>query len=237
MKNRKLYVLLAVFLAPFVFLGCATTEPNSIELRRATSKGQRIKVIRLIRKGVDINQQNESGLTALICAARGGHTEIVQLLLEAGAEVNAKNYFGWTALMEATLRSHTVIVQLLLDADAEKDDLDGVISGADRIVVRDGGDVCCTVSPEKTLEQQEIYFEVTDPDEIALVHSNLEFKVSNYRGHVCECCGYPGIDWYKGGKRMLVTGVDHGGSFSCNGMNFFLLVLYHFMLTNSILLT
>ena len=57
----------------------------------------------LLDAGVDVNTEDEDGLTALMWAIRGGtwgrRVEIVQLLLDAGANVNAKSDNGITVLM------------------------------------------------------------------------------------------------------------------------------------------
>ncbi|MGA2093146.1 MAG: ankyrin repeat domain-containing protein [Sedimentisphaerales bacterium] len=60
------------------------------------------------------------GATALLWAARAGHTEVVNLLLEKGAEVNVKDNNGKTALGMAKLRSYADIVQLLEKAGAKE---------------------------------------------------------------------------------------------------------------------
>ena len=51
-------------------------------------------------------------------AARGGHTETVQLLLDKGANANAADSYGRTALHGAAWGGHTEMVQLLLDKGA-----------------------------------------------------------------------------------------------------------------------
>jgi len=78
------------------------------------------------------------------------------------------------------------------------------ISEADRIVVRDGGFDCC-----RSVEKDKVLFEVTDPAELAEVHRRLEFK-RGQEGGSCLCCGYPGIDWYKGDTRLALTALQHG---------------------------
>ncbi len=44
-------------------------------------------------KNIQIYQQNELGYTALICASKKGHKEIVQMLEAKEKESKAKNYF------------------------------------------------------------------------------------------------------------------------------------------------
>lgn len=82
-----------------------------------------------------------------------------------------------------------------------------LIEGATRIVVRDGGDICC-VTPAETLKQP-VYFEIKDPAEIKKVAAKLEF-VNGTQSNGCFCCGYPGIDWYVGDRRVAITAVKHG---------------------------
>lgn len=43
----------------------------------------------LLKAGADLNRVNSLGCSALICAARGGHTEVVQILLAANAQLEA----------------------------------------------------------------------------------------------------------------------------------------------------
>ena len=70
---------------------------------------------------VEVNPKlYEGGNTALIWAAREGHTEIAQLLIQAEVNPNAADQDGLTALMWAVEKGHTEIVQLLRDAGARE---------------------------------------------------------------------------------------------------------------------
>ena len=80
------------------------------------------------------------------------------------------------------------------------------IQEADRIVVRDGGYNCCG-----SVKNDPILFTVTDPEEIGAVFDHIRFVVfTNELAGGCMCCGYPGIDWYKGRKRLALTSLQHG---------------------------
>jgi ankyrin repeat protein len=48
--------------------------------------------------GAEIDAEAPNGTTALMMAARGGHTQAVELLLARGADANHKNRSGATAL-------------------------------------------------------------------------------------------------------------------------------------------
>ena len=58
------------------------------------------------------------GRTALIAAAKGGHENIVKILLDAGAEVDAKDDLHITALYYAAERGFAEIIQHLLERGA-----------------------------------------------------------------------------------------------------------------------
>jgi ankyrin repeat protein len=73
----------------------------------------------LLAHGADVDAKNNFGETALMWAARDGHTSIVQALLGKGADVNWKHPFaGDTALFYAAAGGHTAIVKALLAHDA-----------------------------------------------------------------------------------------------------------------------
>lgn len=80
--------------------------------------------------------------------------------------------------------------------------LSDAVATADRIVVRDGGFDCCG-----SVDDEAILFETTDPGEIKTVLANLECTNTQ---SPCKCCGFPGIDWYEGKRRLAVTAIQHG---------------------------
>ena len=93
-------------------------EANSA-LMLAAERGNAANIITALDQGANINITNSFGITALMGAAKSGHTEIVKLLLEHGADVaRVDEANGATALMFAAKKGHTETVKLLLDNDA-----------------------------------------------------------------------------------------------------------------------
>ena len=66
-----------------------------------------------------INATDQYGRTALILAARYGHTTTAEKLIQAKANVNhTNNDGGWTALHRAAWNGHAAVADLLLKANA-----------------------------------------------------------------------------------------------------------------------
>jgi ankyrin repeat protein len=81
----------------------------------ASKNGHKDIVAFLLGKGIDVNQQNNGGYTALIWATLGGHKDIVQMLLQdKNLEINHRDEYGHTALMWASINGHVEIVEMLL---------------------------------------------------------------------------------------------------------------------------
>ena len=78
----------------------------------------------LIKNGVDVNSADESGVTALMHAARGGNIEGARELLKAGADVNAVDKNGKAALIHAVREDGAEMVRILLGAGANIDAAD-----------------------------------------------------------------------------------------------------------------
>lgn len=88
---------------------------------------------------------------------------------------------------------------------------DGLIAWADRIVVRQGGSDCCG-----PVDGQRVLFEVVAPDELAEVRDHLQISPGKPSGG-CLCCGFPGVDWYRGKTRIALTSVHHGRNLRWSG--------------------
>lgn len=76
----------------------------------------------------DPNAKDDDGTTALMRAAKDGHTEIVKILLaQPGVRVDEKDPLGHTALMLAAIEGRSEVVRLLLEAksDANSADAEG----------------------------------------------------------------------------------------------------------------
>ena len=90
---------------------------------------------------------------------------------------------------------------------AEKAHFFKTITGADRIVIRDGGFDCCVSI--KGIDKERVFVEITNAVEIVAFTSMIRFE-DGPMDPPCMCCGYPGIDWWKGGKRVALTALQHG---------------------------
>jgi len=69
--------------------------------------------------GLNINIQNENGITALMYGCMNGNIVIVQSLLISGANINLKNHRGETALILAIMYGHGNIMMELINHNAD----------------------------------------------------------------------------------------------------------------------
>jgi hypothetical protein len=88
-------------------------------LFEAAEQGNVKKVEDLLKRGIEANPTDESGVTPLYVAAYHGHPTVVRALRLHGADINASNKDGDTPLAAATFQGHTTVVRLLLDYGAD----------------------------------------------------------------------------------------------------------------------
>ena len=75
-------------------------------------------VLNLIQAGVDVDIQNERGMTPLMLASEAGHVDLVVKLIEAGANMNILSNTGDTSLIHATKENKINCVQKLMELGA-----------------------------------------------------------------------------------------------------------------------
>ncbi|CAK1545285.1 unnamed protein product [Leptosia nina] len=75
-------------------------------------------------KNINVDDRDENGTTALMCASEKGRVEAVRLLLGGGADACAADVDGWTSLAFAARAGHLAVVGELLDAGAPVDSRD-----------------------------------------------------------------------------------------------------------------
>ena len=74
------------------------------------------RVERLVAAGVDVDQPQGDGATALHWAAHRDLPDVAELLIGAGADVDAADDHGMTPLALACLNASVAMVDLLLEA-------------------------------------------------------------------------------------------------------------------------
>lgn len=87
-----------------------------------------------------------------------------------------------------------------------------MVKDADRIVIRDGGGLCHS-KPDK----EPSLYEITNRAEIAEFNTMFQFSGISLP---CKCCGYPGVDWWRDGKRIVVSALHHGTALRIEGKSF-----------------
>ena len=88
-----------------------------MKLMYVAESGDIDTVQRLINNGIDVNDEDVHGQTALIYAAGEGHVEIVKCLINVeDIRVDTRNRRGKTALMYAAEQGHVEIVDCLINA-------------------------------------------------------------------------------------------------------------------------
>lgn len=86
------------------------------------------------------------------------------------------------------------------------------VRDADRIVIRDGGGTC-----HSRPDMEPTFCEITDRAEIAAFIDMFRFSGRSLK---CRCCGYPGVDWWRDGKRFAVAALHHGQALRVDGFIF-----------------
>jgi ankyrin repeat protein len=123
----KSLVLISFILTAFSLQALLVAQDNSIaDIIIEAAKNGDIGTIKqqLYRRVASdiINIQNKEGRTALMEAAKGGHLNVVKLLVGEGATINAVDVNGSTALIEAakngSSQNYQEIVRLLISHGA-----------------------------------------------------------------------------------------------------------------------
>jgi ankyrin repeat protein len=74
----------------------------------------------LIKKRINLNQEDKVGITPLIIASMLGYTRLHELLIQNGANINHANKYGMTPLHIAACYGHVETVKLLIKYGANK---------------------------------------------------------------------------------------------------------------------
>ncbi|KAK9055078.1 hypothetical protein SSX86_026158 [Deinandra increscens subsp. villosa] len=84
----------------------------------ATRRGDDLLLQKLLKKGLDPNESDNNGRTALHIAASKGSENCVLLLLDYGADPNCIDSEGNVPLWEAIIGNHETVIRLLADNGA-----------------------------------------------------------------------------------------------------------------------
>lgn len=88
---------------------------SNFPLHAAVQSGDLKTVVACIKKGIDINQEDEKGFAPLHCAVQEGRASmILEELLECGADTDLKDKHGLTPLHWAVLENRSSILEILL---------------------------------------------------------------------------------------------------------------------------
>ena len=102
-----------VFIILISFTGCLGS------FHQHSKRGDLIEVKKSVNSGININEKNGLGVTAVMWAAIYGKKDVVKYLVEKGANIHLKANNGMTVLLYATSRGHMEIAQYLIEQGAD----------------------------------------------------------------------------------------------------------------------
>lgn len=118
-----------VAVAIVLLIGCGSAPDDSQQERPNSEAGPevadpvaaaRLELTRKsIAEGMDVNQSDADGRTALMMAAFEGYTEVVKLLLQSGAEVDLLDGAGRSAVLFASSGPFPETVAVLIEGGAD----------------------------------------------------------------------------------------------------------------------
>lgn len=88
-------------------------------LHAAAAKGDVLELRRLVSQGVDLNQRDGHGRTAVHIAAHGAHRDVVRELAKAGADMKAKDSRQYDIITIAAVRDDVGMVELAISLGAD----------------------------------------------------------------------------------------------------------------------
>ena len=103
-----------------IVLSVAVLAAEKAPVAEAAALGDKDAVRALLKKGLDVNEPQGDGTTALHWAAMKGDTELAQMLIYAGANLRATTRLGaYTPLYLAAKGGHSAVVAALVAAGAD----------------------------------------------------------------------------------------------------------------------
>uniref|UniRef100_A0A914Z561 Uncharacterized protein n=1 Tax=Panagrolaimus superbus TaxID=310955 RepID=A0A914Z561_9BILA len=97
------------------------TEIDKMHMLAACSEGNIELVKEFIERGVNVEEFDDDGVTALQIAAARGHTKLTEFLLSQDADLEFCNVVGYTPLLHACREGHIEVVKLLIQRGAKLD--------------------------------------------------------------------------------------------------------------------
>ncbi len=120
MRAGTLGILSTVLLVVLMSSACRA-HPES-PLARAAAEGRCSDLDRLLARGAPVDEEDGSGFTPLVWAARHGRTEAVLLLVRRGADPNRPaGANGWPPLLHAIHKNQDAAALALIEAGARLD--------------------------------------------------------------------------------------------------------------------
>ncbi|CAK5027920.1 unnamed protein product [Meloidogyne enterolobii] len=102
------------------------SERDKMNMLESCKRGNLNEVAKYLNGGIDVDEEDDDGVTALQIAAAKGHRRLVEFLIKEGASLERANYAGMTPFLHACREGHQDIVTLLANYGANAHSLSGL---------------------------------------------------------------------------------------------------------------